>query len=195
MNAENEGEAARLRSWTPRDRQPDQNNQVDTYITKGVNALIVVMDRTAAAPLMLKRRRGSPIVFVNREPQEEGEELRQDLYVGAKAEESGIFVRPDHRGLRQGEQGRGQSRDSKIQYIMIRGEQGRKCHAPHRVLGQGHEGQRFELEELGSDTANWDKVQGANKMKGSFISAVGLDRIRPMLANNDATWRSAPSRP
>ena len=38
-------------------RQPDQNNQVDTYITKGVNALIVnPVDRTAAAPLMLKAK-------------------------------------------------------------------------------------------------------------------------------------------
>ena len=46
---------------------------MDTYITKGVNALIVnPVDRTAAAPLMLKAKaEGLPIVFVNREPQEE----------------------------------------------------------------------------------------------------------------------------
>ena len=42
----------------------------------------------------------------------------------------------------------------------------------------------FELVELGADTANWDKVQATDKMKG-FISAVGIENIEAVLANND----------
>ena len=33
--------------------------------------------------------------------------------------------------------------------------------------------------------ANWDKAQGAERMKG-FIASVGLDRIEAVVANNDS---------
>jgi methyl-galactoside transport system substrate-binding protein len=39
-------------------KQATQNEQVDTYITKGVNALAInPVDLTAAAPLILKKQR------------------------------------------------------------------------------------------------------------------------------------------
>lgn len=94
MNAEMKEHSGSLEIVDSQNRQPDQNNQVDTYITKGVNALIVnPVDRTAAAPLMLKAKaEGLPIVFVNREPQEEVmKSYDKTWYVGAKAEESGTL--------------------------------------------------------------------------------------------------------
>ncbi|MBQ7214423.1 MAG: substrate-binding domain-containing protein, partial [Synergistaceae bacterium] len=75
--------------------------------------------------------------------------------------------------------------DGKIQYIMIRGEQGhqdatlRTEYSLKAIKDAG-----FEVVELGNDTANWDKVQATDKMKG-FISAVGVDNIEAVLANND----------
>ena len=46
-------------------RQPMQNDQVDTFITKGVNALIInPVDRSAAGPLADKAKAADlPIVF------------------------------------------------------------------------------------------------------------------------------------
>jgi len=188
MNAEMKEHSGSLEIVDSQNRQPDQNNQVDTYITKGVNALIVnPVDRTAAAPLMLKAKaEGLPIVFVNREPQ--GEVMKsydKTWYVGAKAEESGTLSGQIIADYFKANKAADKNGDGKIQYIMIRGEQGHQdatLRTEYSVKAMKDSG--FELEELGSDTANWDKVQGANKMSG-FISAVGLDRIEAVLANND----------
>ena len=106
-------------------------------------------------------------------------------YVGAKAEESGTqsgqiiadYFKANPKADRNG--------DGKIQYIMIRGEQGhqdatlRTEYSLKAIKDAG-----FEVVELGNDTANWDKVQATDKMKG-FISAVGIDNIEAVLANND----------
>ncbi|MCU6195178.1 substrate-binding domain-containing protein, partial [Enterobacter sichuanensis] len=53
-------------------KQPTQNEQVDTFITKGVTALAInPVDRTAAGPIIEKAKAKSlPIVFLNREPEE-----------------------------------------------------------------------------------------------------------------------------
>jgi len=169
-------------------RQPLQNDQVDAYISKGANALIVnPVDRTAALPLMEKAKaEGIPIVFINREPSEEVMAGYDKVwYDGARSEQSGtqsgeLIV--EHFKANPGADKYG---DGKIQYIMLRGEQGHQdavLRTEYSIKAMKEGG--FELEELGSDTANWDKVQATDKMKG-FISAVGIERIEAVLGNND----------
>ena len=70
MRAEMDKQGGELEIVDSQNRQPTQNDQVDAYISKGANALIVnPVDRTAAEPLMQKAKaEGLPIVFVNREP-------------------------------------------------------------------------------------------------------------------------------
>ena len=184
MSAEMARQGGEIEIVDSQNRQPTQNDQVDTYISKGANALIVnPVDRTAADPLMQKAKaEGLPIVFVNREPYAEVMNAYDKIwYVGAKAEESGTqsgqiiadYFKANPNG------------DGKIQYIMIRGEQGhqdatlRTEYSLKAIKDAG-----FEVVELGNDTANWDKVQATDKMKG-FISAVGVDNIEAVLANND----------
>ncbi|MBQ7221209.1 MAG: galactose ABC transporter substrate-binding protein [Synergistaceae bacterium] len=188
MRAEMEKQGGELEIVDSQNRQPTQNDQVDAYISKGANALIVnPVDRTAAEPLMQKAKaEGLPIVFVNREPYAEVMNAYDKIwYVGAKAEESGTqsgqiiadYFKNNPKADRNG--------DGKIQYIMIRGEQGhqdatlRTEYSLKAIKDAG-----FEVVELGNDTANWDKVQATDKMKG-FISAVGIDNIEAVLANND----------
>ena len=188
MRAEMEKQGGELEIVDSQNRQPMQNDQVDAYISKGANALIVnPVDRTAAEPLMNKAKaEGLPIVFVNREPYEDVMAAYDKIwYVGAKAEESGTqsgqiiadYFKANPKADRNG--------DGKIQYIMIRGEQGhqdatlRTEYSTKALKDAG-----FEIVELGNDTANWDKVQATDKMKG-FISAVGIDNIEAVLANND----------
>ena len=188
MRAQMEKEGGELEIVDSQNRQPTQNDQVDAYISKGANALIVnPVDRTAAEPLMQKAKaEGLPIVFVNREPYAEVMQAYDKIwYVGAKAEESGTqsgqiiadYFKANPKADRNG--------DGKIQYIMIRGEQGhqdatlRTEYSLKAIKDAG-----FEVVELGNDTANWDKVQATDKMKG-FISAVGIDNIEAVLANND----------
>ncbi|NLL36333.1 MAG: galactose ABC transporter substrate-binding protein [Fretibacterium sp.] len=188
MNAGAAELGVELEIMDSQNRQPVQNDQVDTYITKGVNALILnPVDRTAAGPLMEKAKAaGLPVVFINREPEADVMgAYDKTWYVGARAEESGIqsgelivdYFKNNPKADKNG--------DGKIQYIMLKGEQGHQdatLRTEYSIKAIKEAG--FEVEELGSDTANWDKVQGTDKMKG-FIAAVGLDRIEAVLANND----------
>lgn len=188
MRAEMERQGGELEIVDSQNRQPTQNDQVDAYISKGANALIVnPVDRTAAEPLMQKAKaEGLPIVFVNREPYADVMAAYDKIwYVGAKAEESGTqsgqiiadYFKANPKADRNG--------DGKIQYIMIRGEQGHQdatLRTEYSTKAMKDAG--FEIVELGNDTANWDKVQATDKMKG-FISAVGVDAIEAVLANND----------
>lgn len=169
-------------------RQPAQNDQVDTYITKGVSALIVnPVDRTAAGPILEKAKaEGIPIVFINREPEADVMKSYDKVwYVGARAEQSGTQSGELIADYFKANPEADKNKDGKIAYIMLRGEQGHQD-ATYRTEYsiQAIKDSGFDLIELGSDTANWDKVQGADKMKG-FISSVGLDKIEAVLCNND----------
>lgn len=188
MRAEMEKLGGELEIVDSQNRQPTQNDQVDAYISKGANALIVnPVDRTAAEPLMNKAKaEGLPIVFVNREPYEDVMKAYDKIwYVGAKAEESGTQSGELIADYFKTHPDADKNKDGKIQYIMIRGEQGHQdavLRTEYSIKAMKDAG--FEIVELGSDTANWDKVQATDKMKG-FISAVGIDNIEAILANND----------
>ncbi len=188
MRAEMEKQGGELEIVDSQNRQPTQNDQVDAYISKGANALIVnPVDRTAAQPLMEKAKaEGLPIVFVNREPYAEVMNAYGKIwYVGAKAEESGTQSGQIIADYFKTHPEADKNKDKKIQYIMLRGEQGHQdatLRTEYSTKAMKDAG--FEIVELGSDTANWDKVQATDKMKG-FISAVGIDNIEAVLANND----------
>lgn len=188
MRAEMEKQGGELEIVDSQNRQPTQNDQVDAYISKGSNALIVnPVDRTAAQPLMEKAKaEGLPIVFVNREPYAEVMNAYDKIwYVGAKAEESGTQSGQIIADYFKAHPEADKNHDGKIQYIMIRGEQGHQdatLRTEYSTKAMKDAG--FEIVELGNDTANWDKVQATDKMKG-FISAVGVDNIEAVLANND----------
>ena len=188
MRAEMDKQGGELEIVDSQNRQPTQNDQVDAYISKGANALIVnPVDRTAAQPLMEKAKaEGLPIVFVNREPYADVMNAYDKIwYVGAKAEESGTQSGQIIVDYFKAHPEADKNKDGKIQYIMIRGEQEHqdatlRTEYSTKAMKDGG----FEIVELGNDTANWDKVQATDKMKG-FISAVGVDNIEAVLANND----------
>ena len=179
---------AELELVDSQNRQPLQNDQVDTFITKGAQALIInPVDRTAAGPLIDKAREaGIPVVFINREP---GPELLQRYerayYVGARAEESGIIAGQLIADYFTSHPGADRNGDGRLQYILLRGEQGHQdamLRSEHCVRAMREAG--LSLDELGSDNANWDKVLGHDKMK-NFITSRGIENIEAVLANND----------
>lgn len=169
-------------------RQPTQNDQVDTYITKGVNALVVnPVDRTAAGPLVKKAQAaGLPIVFINREPESSiMKSYDKTWYVGAKAEQSGTQSGELIADFFKKTPNADKNKDGKVQFIMLKGEQGHQdatLRTEYSVKAIKDAG--LGLDEVGADNANWDKVLATDKMKG-FIAAVGLDKIEAVLANND----------
>lgn len=169
-------------------KQPTQNEQVDTFITKGVNALAInPVDRTAAGPLVDKAKAENiPIVFMNREPEADVMESYDKVwYVGAKAEESGTMSGEIIAEYFEANPSADKNGDHKVQYVMLTGEPGhqdavlRTEYSTKALKDKGWEG-----EQLASDTAMWDKVQATDKMK-NFITAHTLDRIEAVICNND----------
>ena len=169
-------------------RQPAQNDQVDTFITKGVTALIInPVDRSAAGPLVDKAKAASlPIVFINREPDTALlDNWDQAWYVGAKAEESGTIGGELIADYFKSHPEADKNGDGVLQYILIKGEQGHQdatLRSEYCVKAMKDAG--LKIEEIGADNANWDKVQGHDKMK-NFITSKGIDAIEAVLANND----------
>ena len=95
MEAEAKAKGASIDVVDSQSTQTRQNEQVDTFITKGMNALAVnPVDRTAAGPIVEKARaKDLPVVFINREPEQSVMNgYDKTWYVGAKAEESGTLA-------------------------------------------------------------------------------------------------------
>lgn len=170
-------------------KQPTQNEQVDTFITKGVNALAInPVERTGAGPLIEKAKSENlPIVFLNREPEAPDMQSYDKVwYVGAKAEQSGQMsgeIIADYWNANKEKADK--NGDGKLQYIMIKGEQGhqdaelRTKHSIEAIQAAG-----IEVEKLAEDVAAWDKVKATDLMK-TQITAQGLDKIEAVICNND----------
>ncbi|NLK37902.1 MAG: galactose ABC transporter substrate-binding protein [Epulopiscium sp.] len=189
MQAQADAMGISLEVVDSQNKQPTQNEQVDTFITKGVTALAVnPVDRTAAGPLVEKASAaGLPIVFFNREPEADVMQSYDKVwYVGAKAEESGTMsgeIIADYWNAHKDTMDK--NGDGKLQYIMITGEPGHQdatLRTEYSVKALQDAG--IEVEKLAEDTAMWDKVKATDLMK-AFISSHGIDSIEAILCNND----------
>ena len=188
MTAQAESLGAKIDIVDSQNKQPTQNEQVDTFITKGVNALIVnPVDLTAAGPILTKAKdAGLPIVLQNRQPSEEDmNSYDKAWYVGCKAEQSGTMSGEIIADYFTAHKEADKNGDGKVQYVMLQGEPGhqdatlRSEYAPKAIEAAG-----FGVEQLAADTAMWDKVKATDLMK-AFISSQGLDKIEAVLCNND----------
>ena len=183
MQAQADTLGAKIELVDSQNKQATQNDQVDTFITKGMTALAVnPVDRTAAGPLVEKASAaGLPIVFLNREPEPDVMQSYDKVwYVGAKAEESGTMsgeIIADYWNANK--ETADKNGDGKLQYIMVTGEPGHQEATLKALQNAG-----IEVEEIGNDTAMWNKVQ-ATELMNAFITSQGIDSIEAVLCNND----------
>ena len=188
MEKQSDAEGVKIELVDSQNKQPTQNEQVDTFITKGVNALAVnAVDRTAAGPIIEKAKaKDLPIVFLNREPEEADMQSYDKVwYVGAKAEQSGTqsgeiivdYFKENPEADKNG--------DGVIQYVMLQGEPGHQDATLRTEYSiKAIEDGGFKAEKLAADTAMWDKAKATDLMK-AFITGQGLDKIEAVLCNND----------
>ncbi|MDN6625918.1 MAG: galactose/glucose ABC transporter substrate-binding protein MglB [Pisciglobus halotolerans] len=169
-------------------KQPTQNEQVDTFITKGVNALAInPVDRTAAGPIIEKAKaKELPIVFLNREPEtSDMDSYEKVYYVGAKAEQSGTLSGEIISDYFDANEEADKNGDGIIQYVMLQGEPGHQDATLRTEYSiKAIEDAGFKTEKLAADTAMWDKAKATDLMK-SFITGQGLDKIEAVISNND----------
>lgn len=183
-----EASGVKLELVDSQNKQPTQNEQVDTFITKGVNALAInPVDRTAAGPILEKAKaKDLPIVFINREPEAADMESYDKVwYVGAKAEQSGTQSGQIISDYFDANPEADKNGDGVIQYVMLQGEPGHQDATLRTEYSiQAIEEAGYKTEKLAADTAMWDKAKATDLMK-SFITGQGLDKIEAVIANND----------
>lgn len=167
--------------------QSKQNDKIDLFITKKVNALeINPVDRTAAGVLIDKAKAADiPVVFFNREPlAEDMNKWDKVYYVGAKAEQSGTMQGKLIADYWNAHPEADKNKDGVLQYVMLKGEPGHQdAELRTKYSIQAVEEAGIKVEKLAEDTAMWDRVKGQEKM-AAFLSANG-DKIEAVFANND----------
>jgi len=200
MQAKADTLGVQLETMDSQNKQPTQNEQVDTFITKGVNALCInPVDLTASGPIVDKAKAaGVPIVLYNREPDASVlQSYDQAWYVGAKAEESGVqsgTILVDNWKQHPEWDKNG---DGMIQYVLLQGEIGHqdatlRSQYSQKTLQDAGLITGFDFDNwnqlnsclLATDTATWDKVKATDLMK-TWIASIGLDKIEAVIANND----------
>lgn len=169
--------------------QAEQSNQIDNFITSGVDVLILNLVQASSAPQITDKcnEAGIPVVYINREPDADEEKRWEDngikaTYVGCDARQSGTFqgeeiLETSNKGDING--------DGKISYIMIQGDpenvdaQYRTEFSVKALTDAG-----MEVEELFIQRGDWDQAKG-QQLTQDALTLHGED-IEVVFCNNDA---------
>lgn len=165
--------------------QATQTEQIDTFISQGVDALVVNLVQPTAASTIIDKAKAAdiPIVFINRQPTDEDlAQYDKACYVGADARQSGTF---------QGEMIAAQPNmgdvngDGVIGYAMIQGDpenidaQYRTEYSIKALTEAG-----AKVEELYNQRADWDQSKGQENAANAL--AANGDKIDVIFSNNDS---------
>lgn len=169
--------------WSGNDSPDTENQKIDIFIKRKVNALVVnLVDKNSAGVIIEKAKKADiPVIFFNNQPSPQDlEKWDKAYYVGAKGEQSGIM--------------QGQilvnyfknypAKDGTIDCVMLQGpleHQDARLRSQYSIQAMKDAGLKVNL--LAQEIAMWNREQGQKKMD-SFLAAYG-DRIDCVLANND----------
>ena len=164
--------------------QSKQNEQINTFITQGVDALIINPCMTSAADSIIAtvKAAGVPTVLINREPTAEQMSAYDKLvYVGCDAAQSGTFqgeliLETPNKGDING--------DGKVSYIMIQGDPENidaQLRTEYSVKALKDAG--IEVEELDLQRGDWDREKGQT-ICANDLAQFG-DQIEVVFCNND----------
>lgn len=168
--------------------QDTQNSQIDAFISRGVDVMIInLVENSAASTVVKKAKNGNvPIVLINREP-ENRDDMNiwpgKECYVGSDARDSGTYMGeivmelPDcgdlnHNGI--------------IDYIMLIGDpentdaQFRTEYSITAIENAG-----IKVHEYGSKVCNWMQDE-AEPYVAQFLATNKKGTIDVIFSNNDA---------
>lgn len=169
--------------------QAEQTNQIQNFITEGVDVLVVNLVQSSAAPQITDQcvAAGIPVVYINREP-DDAEKTRWEeeklaaTYVGADARQSGTFqgeliLETSNKGDING--------DGTLSYIMVQGDpenidaQYRTEFSVKAITDSG-----MKVKELDKQRGDWDQARG-QEITANALTAYG-EEIEVVFCNNDA---------
>ena len=164
--------------------QAKQNEQINTFITQKVDALIINPVMTSAADQIIDtvKNAGIPTVLINREPTAEQMSAYDKLvYVGCNAAQSGTFqgeliLETANQGDING--------DGVINYIMIQGDPENidaQLRTEYSVKALTDAGK--EVKQLNLTRGDWDRNRG-QEIAANDLAQFG-DKIEVIFCNND----------
>ncbi len=169
----------------------EQSNQIDSFITQGMEVIILNLVQTSSADTLINKIVDAkiPLVLINREPKEgDADEAypailnnKNVCYVGADARQSGTFQGEIIRDLENKGDMNG---DGTLKYIMIMGDpenSDAKYRTEFSIKALTDAG--IKVEELNKQTGNWDTTKG-QEIAASALTQYG-DEIDVIFCNND----------
>ena len=179
-----EGKGYKVTTVDGANDQAKQNEQINTFITQGVDALIINPVMTSAADQIIAtvQAAGIPTVLINREPTAEQMAAYDKLvYVGCDAAQSGTFqgeliLETANQGDING--------DGKISYIMIQGDPENidaQLRTEYSVKALTDAGK--EVEELNLTRGDWMRERG-QEIVANDLAQFG-DQVEVVFCNND----------
>ena len=171
-------------------QQAKLNDQVDVFITKGVDVLAInLVDPASAGSIIEKAKKADiPLILFNKEATEAGIMGTYDKvwYVGTNSAESGIIqgemmvsdwnANPDW----------DKNGDGTLQYVLLKGEPGHpdaEARTTYSVKAFTDAGIGVEQLALEADP-NWSTIHGNDKTAAWLTSSFGND-IEIIICNND----------
>ncbi len=174
--------------------QAEQTNQIQNFITQGVDVLILNLVQSSSTEVIadMCAEAGIPVVFINREPSENEITRWSDkdikaTYVGADARQSGTFQgeiileQPDKGDI---------NGDGKVSYTMIVGDpenvdaQYRTEYSIKALTDAG-----MEVEKLFEQRGDWDQAKG-QELAANALTQFG-EKVEVIFCNNDAMANGA----
>lgn len=175
----------------------EQTNQIDTFITQGMDVIILNLVQTSSAEVLIDKVVGAgiPLILINREPLaygEDGKPLNEAYegilnnenvcYIGCDARQSGTFQGEIILGLENKGDING---DGVVKYIMVEGDpenidaQYRTEFSVKALTDAG-----VAVECLADQIGNWDQTKG-QEITAAALAQFGAD-IEVVFCNNDA---------
>ncbi len=170
--------------------QATQSNQIDNFITDGVDVLIINPVNSSSAASITDKvvAAGIPLVYINREPDEAEEKRWEDnkwnvTYVGCDARQSGTMQGEMIVDL--GLDAIDFNKNGKVDYIMVEGDP-ENVDAQYRTefSVKALQDAGLEVNCLDDQVGNWDQSQ-AQQIVANSLANHG-DDIEVVFCNNDA---------
>lgn len=169
----------------------EQTNQIDTFITQGMDVIILNLVQTSSAEVLIDKVVAAdiPLILINREPLgDNGDESYEGIinnanvcYVGADARQSGTYqgemvLALDNKGDING--------DGVVSYVMIIGDpenpdaQYRTEFSIKALTDAG-----VQVNKLVDNVGNWDQTKG-QEIAAAALAQFG-DEVEVIFCNND----------
>lgn len=153
-----------------------QLTQVDVFVTRKYNAIIVNLINTDTVETIVTRAKGTPTIFVNRRPRDEVIDGKKTAYVGSQEFDAGRMQGEFLAKFFEGKK-------KELRYVLFMGQLGLE-NTNERTRGAKETLQKagFKLTKVYEDTAEWDRFKALNQMQQLLGTNKPFDVV---ICNND----------